>query len=99
MSRQRSAVQAPSGSAPARCSGLGIVGIGFSAGCDLLDLFQGEQELVFRQRLGSPAEAMPLQFFDDLLEPLGTRALRQQPRFERAGIVWKRIRRGRHGGE
>ena len=76
---------------------IGRFSLGLAARRDLLDLFQAEQQLIFRQRLGAPAEAMALQFLDDLIEPLGARPLRQQHRLERAGIVGKRIRQDRHG--
>ncbi len=43
-------------------------------GRDLLDLFQAEQQLIFRQRLGAPAEAMTLQLLDDLARAARSRA-------------------------
>ena len=63
----------------------------------ILDLFEAEQQLILRQRLGPSTEAMTLQLFDDLLQPFGACPLRQQHRFERAGIVRKRVRQDRHG--
>jgi hypothetical protein len=64
----------------------------------LLDLFQAEQHLIFGQRLGTPPEAMTLQFLDDLTKPLVLHALGNQHRLQRAGIVGKSIRQDRHGG-
>ena len=74
----------------------GCFTFGLAARRDLLDLFEPEQQLIFRQRLGAPAEAMTLQFLDDLFQPLGTGALGQQHRLQRAGIVGKRVRHDRH---
>ena len=65
---------------------------GLAARRGLLDLFQAEQQLIFRQRLGPSAEAMALQLLDDLSQPLGARTLRQQHRLQRAGIVGERVR-------
>ena len=45
--------------------------LGLSARRRLLDVFQAEQHLIFRQRLGAAAEAMALQLLDDLAQPLG----------------------------
>ena len=81
---------------PIRGRGLNLVRLGLSAGVALLDLFQGEQKLIFWQRLSPAAEPMPLQLLDDLLEPLGTRTLGQQHRLQRVGIVWERFCRDRH---
>jgi hypothetical protein len=50
----------------------------------LLDLFQAEQHLIFGQRLGTPPEAMTLQFLDDLTKPLVLHALGNQHRLQRA---------------
>jgi hypothetical protein len=96
MRRQRAPVQTTiDGSPMARCR-LGAVRFCFAARYALFNIFEREQELIFRQLLGPAAEPMPLQFFDDLFEPLGTRALRQQHGFQRIGIVWERFCRDRH---
>jgi hypothetical protein len=74
---------------------LGFV-IGFLAGCGLLDLLKAQEQLILGKRLGPAAKAMTLQFPNDLFEPLGAGALRQQHRLQRAGIVGERICRNRH---
>src|SRR3712207_215897 len=53
-------------------------------GFDLLDLFEREQQLIFRQGLGPAAEAMTLQFLDDLAQPLALGALGHEHPGERA---------------
>jgi hypothetical protein len=70
----------------------------FAARHDLLDLFQAEQHLILGECLGAPAEAMTVQFFDDLTEPIILRPFRNQHRLQRAGIVRQRIRRNCHDG-
>ena len=79
----------------ARLAPLGWIGrlaLGLAARRDLLDLFEPEQQLIFGQRLGAAAEAMTLQFLDDLTQPFVLHPLRNQHCLERAGIVRKRIR-------
>ena len=58
-----------------------------SLAADLLDVFEAEQQLIFGQRLGPAAEAMPLQFLDDLAQPLVLAPLGEQHRLQRLGIV------------
>lgn len=55
----------------------------------LFGLLQSEEQLVLRQALGPPAEAMALQLLDDLAQPLVLRALGQKHRLERMRIVGK----------
>ena len=81
----------------ARSAGLAAFILGLAARRDLLGLFQAEQQLIFRQRLGAAAEAMALQLLDDLAQPLVLDPLGKQHRLQRAGIVGKRIRQDRHG--
>jgi hypothetical protein len=50
-----------------------LVRFGLAARKRLLDVLQAEQKLIFRQRLGPAAEAMALQFLDNLFQPLGAR--------------------------
>ena len=64
---------------------------------DLLDVFEPEQHLIFRQCLRAAAEAMTLQFLDDLEKPLIAHPLCNQHRLQRAGIVGKSIRLNGHG--
>ena len=95
MGRQRAAVPPPRRRAcrtPGRILGCRLVG-----GGGLLDLLQPQLQLILRQRLGTAPEAVALQFADDLLKPIASRALRQQHRLQRAGIVRKRVRHARHG--
>jgi hypothetical protein len=68
-----------------------------AARSSLLDLFEPEQKLIFRQRLGAPAKAMAAQLPDDLFQPFGACPFRQQHRLQRAGIIGKRVCQSRHG--
>ena len=89
MRRQRSAVHpAPGGvgSALGRCR---LFALGLAGGDDLVGLFQREQQLIFRQRLGPAAEAVALHLLDDLAQPLVLMTLGDQHRPQRAGIVGK----------
>jgi hypothetical protein len=70
--------------------------VGFLASSGLFDLLKTQQQLILGKRFGSTAKTVALQFLDDLFEPLGAGALRQQHRLQRAGIVGKRICRNRH---
>ena len=76
---------------------ISCISCGLTARRNLLDVLEPEQHLIFGQRLGTPSEAMALQLFDDLEKPLVADALRNQHRFERAGIVGKSIRLNGHG--
>jgi hypothetical protein len=49
--------------------------------CCLLDVFEAEQHLIFGQRLGPAAKTVPLQFLDDLTQPLALTPLGEQHRF------------------
>ncbi len=53
----------------------------------LLDVFKAEQHLIFGQRLGPAAKTVPLQFPDDLAQPLTLALLGEQHRFQRLEIV------------
>ena len=75
----------------ARSAGARLSALGLAGRRDLLGLFQAEQQLVFRQRLGPAAEAVALQLLDDLAQPLVLAPLGQQHRLQRAGIVGKRV--------
>jgi hypothetical protein len=80
MCRQRAPVQ-PAPGRPLLAGGrVRIVGF-LAARCGLLDLLQPEQKLVFGQLLRPVPEPVPLQLLDDLLQPRGTRTLRDQHRF------------------
>ena len=93
MRRQRSTVDAAGGGVACPLGWRRRFVLGFSARRRLLDLFEAEQQLIFRQRFGPSAEAVTLQLLDDLLQPFGARTFRQQHRLERAGIVGKRVHR------
>ena len=95
---KRSTVRAALGGTTAPFVGIAGFGLGLAACRCLLDVFQGEQQLIFRQRLGPAAEAITLQLLDDLFQPLGACPLRQQHRLQRAGIVGERVRHDRHDG-
>ena len=62
----------------------------------LLDVFERQQQLIFRQALGAAAEAVALQFLDDLDKPFCAQALGDQHRLQRLGIVGKRLGGLRH---
>ena len=96
--RQRSSVQATLGRPACPLDLIGCVNLCLITGRLLLDIFKPKQHLLFGQCLGTAAEAMTLQFLDDLTEPIILRPLRNQHRLERARIVRKCIRRDRHGG-
>lgn len=83
MGRQRAAVRPPSRRPLLACFGIGDVGRGLHRGDDLFDLLEGQEHLVFRQALGAPTEAMPLQFLDDLTQPLVLRLLGEEHGAER----------------
>ena len=96
MRRQRPAVPPTLGGALAARLRRRLFLFGFARGLDLLDLFQSEQHLIFRQRLGLPAKSMALQLLDDLKKPLVLHALGDQHRLQRARIVGKRVGRRWH---
>jgi hypothetical protein len=50
--------------------------------------------LVFRQGLGAAAEAMTLQFLDDLTQPLTLGTLSQEQGLEQTGIIGQSGRGG-----
>ena len=88
-------------------TGLGLRGLG---SLHLLNVFQGQLELIDGHRLGPAAEAVALHLLDDLTEPLGLGvplgeargvggALGEHDRLERFWIVWKGVRQGRHRQE
>jgi hypothetical protein len=52
-----------------RLAGIVALSSSFAAGLGLLGLFKPQQQLVLGQRLGPPAEAVALQFLDDLFKP------------------------------
>ena len=58
-----------------------------TCGFGLLGLFQRQQQLVLGQGLGPAAEAVALQFLDDLPQPLALGPLGQEHRLEQVGIV------------
>jgi hypothetical protein len=97
MSGERSTIHAALGGTTGSFGRGGVFALSLTTRCALLDLFEPEQQLILRQRLGPATEAMALQLFDDLFQPLGTSAFRQQHRLERAEIVWKRVHQDRHG--
>lgn len=66
MRRQRSSVPAGPGRTTGPFGRIGLLGHGITPRLDLFGLFQAEQQLVLRQRLGPAAEAMTLQLVDNL---------------------------------
>jgi hypothetical protein len=71
--------------------------LGVAGGLDLLGLLQAELQLLLGQALGPPPEAMPLQFLDDLAQPLAFCLLGQQHRLEQVRVVGEGCSRARHG--
>ena len=53
----------------------------------LLDVFETQQHLVFRQRFRPAAKPMPLQLLDDLTQPFVLHSLGEQHRFQRFRII------------
>lgn len=68
MRRQRSTVDAALGGVACPLGWRRRFVLGLSARRRLLGFFEAEQQLIFRQRLGPSAEAVTLQFLDDLLQ-------------------------------
>ena len=93
---KRSSVHAALGRSGCPLGWIDRIALGVTARRDLLDILEPEQHLIFRQRLRAAAEAMALQFFDDLEKPLVADALYNQHRLERAGILGKSIRLNGH---
>jgi hypothetical protein len=96
MRRKRSPVHAALGRPLGPFRRIGRFSFGLAARRNLLHLLQAEQHLIFGERLRATTEAMTLQLFDDLAEPIILRPLRNQHRLQRAGIVRERIRRDCH---
>jgi hypothetical protein len=98
MRRQRSAV----GSPPGRALGPGgrrrSFRPGLAGGDLLLDILQAQVQLIGVQGLGAAAEAMALQFLDDLPQPLALGPLGEQHGLELVGIIGK-SGRGNHEGK
>ncbi len=99
MRRQRAAVRAPLLRRRRAFRRGFVLDLSRRAGLGLFDLFEREQQLIFRQRFGAAAEPVTLQFPDDLDEPLATDALGDQHRLERFGIVGERVDRLRHSAK
>ena len=97
MRRKRSPVDATLCGSACSLGRIGRITLCLPARRNLLDIFQPEQHLIFGQCLGAPAEAMALQFLDDLTQPFVLHPLGNQHRLQRAGIVGKRIRHNGHG--
>jgi hypothetical protein len=76
LGRQGAAVGAPfARSLRARGGRLGFVRLGLSR-LALLDVFERQQKLIFRQALGAATKAVSLQFLDDRNKPFCTQARR-----------------------
>ena len=97
MGRQRSAVHPALGRTTRSFNRCSVFAFGIVVGFDLFGLFQPQQQLIFRQRLGAPAKTVALQLLDDLFQSFGARAFRKQHRLQRGRIVGKGIRH-RHDG-
>lgn len=64
---------------------------------DLFGFFEPKEKLILRKRLGSAAEAVALQFLDDLAQPGILRLARKHHGSERVQVVRKLVGRHRHG--
>lgn len=64
---------------------------------DLLGFFEPKEKLILWKRLGATAEAVALQFLDDLAQPSVLRLARKHHGFERVQVVGKLIGGHRHG--
>lgn len=73
--------------------------LSMAGGLGLLDLFEREQQLIFRQGLGAATEAVTLQFLDDLAQPLALGALGQEHCLEQIAIVGQSGGCGGHEAE
>ena len=71
-------------------------GLGRSLRLVLLDVFERQQQLIFRQAFSAAAEAVTLHVLDDLDEPLRPLSLGDQHRLQRLGVVGKRLGGLRH---
>ena len=83
----------------ARCLTLGgdrLFLLFLAGGLDLLGLFEPQQHLILGERLGTAAEAVTLQFLDDLDQPGILDVARQDHRLQRVRIVGKLVSRHRH---
>jgi hypothetical protein len=85
--RQSAAVPPPPGGSRRPLCRRFLLGIGIAGGLDLLGLLQAKLQLFFRQALGTAPKAIPLQFLDDLAQPLAFRPLGQQHRLEQVWVV------------
>jgi transposase len=72
------------------------LGLGRRLGLALLRLFETQQQLICRQRLGAASKAMALHVLDDLSQTLRPDALGDQYRLQRLGIIGKRFDGQRH---
>jgi hypothetical protein len=97
MRRKRSPIHATFGGAARSLRRRGLFAPGIVVRRDLLGVFKSQQHLIFGQCLGASAEAMALQFLDDLFQPSGARPLGEQHRLQRVRIVRKRVRHDGHG--
>jgi len=86
----------------ARRARLGIAGLrlGLVGRLHLLDILQRQLQLVDGECLGPSAEPVALKFLDDLAQSFGFRgvgrALGDQHRLERHGVIRKGLGQGRH---
>ena len=82
---------------------MGVTGLSARGlvGLHLLDVFEGQLQLIDGQGLGPAAEAVALHLLDDLAKPLGLGgvggALGQDQRLERFDILRQSIGQARHG--
>ena len=97
--RQGSAVRPASGARSRPICRIGLLGLFLAGRLDLLGFLEPEQQLIFGQALGPSAEAVPLQFLDDLSQPGVLDIARQHHRLQRVRIVGKLVSRDCHLGD
>lgn len=96
MGRQRTTVRPPLRDAFPAFGRIGTFGLFLACRLDLLCLLEPEEQLIFGQALGPAAEAMALQFLDDLGQASVLDIARQDHRLQHIRIVGKLVRRHRH---
>jgi len=93
MRRQRAAVRAALASPRRAAIRRAFVLLCLTGCCNLLDVFKAQQHLVLGQRLRLAAKAMPLQFLDDLTQPLALAPLGKQHRFQGLKVIRQGVAR------
>lgn len=94
--RQRTPVRPPLRGALLARGRIGTFGLFLTGRLDLLGLLEAKEQLILRQALRPAAEAVTLQFLDDLGQASILDVPRQDHRLQHIRIVGKLVRRYRH---